>query len=135
MNPAEIKLEDFERTVQRGCNKHMITKSRPIKISDNKNTLRSKIKILTSKQCSLLINGKLHKKHRIQSGLYLAQEDNGLYIACDYSIPERCLQIYGLSGDFIYSQDNGEGFVEEFNNPLDAVDYLLGVSLEILRGE
>ena len=58
MNPAEIKLEDFERTVQRGCNKHMITKSRPIKI--NKNTLRSKIKILTSKQCSLLINGKLH---------------------------------------------------------------------------
>ena len=32
MNPAEIKLEDFERTVQRECNKHIIKKSRPIKI-------------------------------------------------------------------------------------------------------
>lgn len=36
MSSAEIELEDFERTVQRGCNKHIIKKSRQIKISDKK---------------------------------------------------------------------------------------------------
>lgn len=36
MSSAEIELEDFERTVRRGCNKHIIKKSRQIKISDKK---------------------------------------------------------------------------------------------------
>ena len=66
----------------------------------------------------------------------MTQKSNGKFVACDYSTPEYLASIEERSGfprHFVYLPEDGEGWVEDFDNPLDAVDYLLGVNPNNLR--
>ncbi len=106
------------------------------KAHESRGLLRDRIRMITPDQCSQLIAGKLPEEYRISTGLYLAQESNGRFTACDYSTPEYWASVEerdGFPRHFVYLPEDGEGWVEGFDNPLDAVDYLLGVSPEDLR--
>ena len=95
--------------------------------------LRDKISLITPEQCSLLIEGTLPMEQRNKEGLYLVIHPNGVYVACDYSRQARWIEGNGGLPEDTYSMP--EGWVEEFSNPLEAIDWLLGASLDELRGE
>ena len=80
--------------------------------------LSDKIKMLSREEAELLRADKLPKKHRNSSGLYLTSE-NGQYTAYDYSERQSW-------SDFFESAESApEGFIKEFDSPLDAIDWLL----------
>ncbi|MBQ9566105.1 MAG: hypothetical protein IJU98_11005 [Synergistaceae bacterium] len=95
--------------------------------------LRDKIGIITSEQCSLLIDGTLPMEQRNESGLYMVIEPSGVYVACDYSNQASWLDGNGGLPDDPSKMP--EGWVEEFRNPIEAIDWLLGASLDELGKE
>ena len=99
----------------------------------NDELLRDRISIITSEQCSLLIDGALPMEQRNREGLYLVINPNGVYVACDYSRQARWIEGNGGLPEDAYSMP--EGWVEEFNTPLEAIDWLLGASLDEGRKE
>lgn len=82
---------------------------------------KRKISFITLKQCSLLIEGRLPKKFRNNSGLYIVRNAKG-YIACDYSDQANWLRYYGEAQKI---SDLPEGWVEDFSSLKQAVKWLL----------
>lgn len=82
---------------------------------------KHQISFITSEQCSLLINGRLPKKYRNQSGLYIVRNSKG-YVACDYSDQMNWLNCYGEPQKV---SDLPEGWVEDFTSLRQAVKWLL----------
>ena len=82
---------------------------------------KSEISFITSNQCSLLIEGRLPKKFRNSSGLYVIHNSQG-YVACDYSDQANCLRDYGEPQKL---SDLPEGWVEDFSSLKQAVKWLL----------
>ena len=80
--------------------------------------LSEQIKILSREEGELLKADKLTKKSRNSTGLYLTCED-GHYTAYDYSERQSWNDYFGSS------KNAPEGFIKEFSNPLDAIDWLL----------
>ena len=80
--------------------------------------LSDKIKMLSVAEAELLKVDKLPKKQQNSTGLYLTCE-GGHYIAYDYTERQSWR-------DFFESAKSApEGFIKEFSNPLDAIDWLL----------
>ena len=98
---------------------------------DRNELLRDKISLITSEQCAMLINGTLPIEQRNKSGLYMVIEPSGVYSACDYGNQARWIEENGGLPDDPYRMP--EGWIEEFSNPLEAIDWLLGASLDELR--
>ena len=82
---------------------------------------KKEISFITSDQCSLLIEGKLPKKFRNNSGLYLVCNSQG-YVVCDYSDQADWLRYYGEPQK---PYDLPEGWVEDFTSLKQAVKWLL----------
>ena len=82
---------------------------------------KSEISFITSNQCSLLIEGRLPKKFRNNSGLYVVRKSQG-YVACDYSDQANWLRYYGEPPK---PSDLPEGWVEDFGSHKQAVKRLL----------
>ena len=81
--------------------------------------------------CAQTPPGRLQQRNK--SGLYMVIEPCGIYSACDYSNQARWIEGNGALPEDPYRMP--EGWVEEFSNPLEAIDWLLGASLDELRGE
>ena len=81
--------------------------------------LSEQIKILSREESELLKADKLTKKSRNSTGLYLVCEE-GHYTAYDYSERQSWSDYFGSS------KNAPEGFIKEFSNPLEAIDWLLG---------
>jgi hypothetical protein len=80
--------------------------------------LKEQIKILSKADAELLRADKLSKRYRNQTGYYLTIE-SGKYTAYDYSERQSWKEYFG-------SYENApEGWSKEFDNPLDAIDWLL----------
>ena len=80
--------------------------------------LSEQIKILSSEEAEMLKADKLTRKHRNGTGLYMTCKD-GHYTAYDYSERQSWSEYFG-------SKENApEGWIKEFDNPLDAIDWLL----------
>ena len=82
---------------------------------------KSEISFITSNQCTLLIEGRLPKKFRNSSGLYVVRSEQG-YVACDYSDQADWLRYYGEPQK---PSDLPEGWVEDFTSLKQAVKWLL----------
>ena len=82
---------------------------------------KSEISFITSNQCKLLIEGRLPKKFRNSSGLYVVRNAQG-YVACDYSDQADWLRYYGEPQK---PSDLPEGWVEDFSSLKQAVKWLL----------
>jgi hypothetical protein len=66
----------------------------------------------------MLKTDKLTKKHRNDTGLYLTCND-GHYTAYDYAERQSWSEYFGSK------KHAPEGWIKEFDNPLDAIDWLL----------
>lgn len=99
---------------------------------------RKQVRIITPGQGSLLLNNRLPSEVRIGSGLYLSKEGDR-FVAFDYSDAERDIQdweVWNARRKFVYSPDNDrEGWVEEFDDLVDAIHYLMGTSPGDIRDE
>ena len=82
---------------------------------------KSEISFITSDQCSLLIEGRLPKKFRNNSGLYIVRHSKGC-VACDYSDQADWLRYYGEPQK---PSDLPEGWLEDFSSLKQAVKWLL----------
>ena len=82
---------------------------------------KSEISFITSSQCTLLIEGRLPKKFRNDSGLYVVCSEQG-YVACDYSDQANWLRYYG---ELEKPSELPEGWVEDFGSLQQAVKWLL----------
>ncbi len=80
--------------------------------------LSEQIKILSCEEAELLKADKLPKKSRNSTGLYLTIE-SGKYTAYDYSERQSWSEYFGSI------KNAPEGWSKDFNNPLDAIDWLL----------
>ena len=80
--------------------------------------LSEQIKILSREEVELLKADKLTKKSRNNTGLYLMIE-GGSYTAYDYAERQSWEEYFGSE------KGAPEGWSKEFNNPLDAIDWLL----------
>ena len=80
--------------------------------------LSEQIKILSREEGELLKADKLTKKSRNSTGLYLTIE-GGSYTAYDYAERQSWVEYFGSE------KDAPEGWSKEFDNPLDAIDWLL----------
>ena len=79
--------------------------------------LSEQIKILSREESELLKADRLPKSRRNKTGLYLHVE-NGIYTAYDYSERQNWEEYFG-------SEKNApEGWSKEFDNPLEAIDWL-----------
>ena len=82
--------------------------------------LSEQIKIISKEESELLKADKLSKSRRIKTDLYLVcNSDN--YIALDFS--DRLSWI----DQFKTKKGASQGWVEEFSNPLEAIDWLLSI--------
>ena len=82
--------------------------------------LKEQIKILTRKESELLKVDKLPKKQQTKTGLYLVCED-GRYTGFDYSDRQAWQEMFGSV------EGAPEGWSKDFDNPLDAIDWLLSL--------
>ena len=82
---------------------------------------KSEISFITCSQCTLLIEGRLPKEFRNNSGLYVVSNGQG-YVACDYSDQANWLRYYGEPEK---PSDLPEGWVEDFDSLEQAVKWLL----------
>lgn len=80
--------------------------------------LSEQIKILSREEGELLKADKLTKKSRNNTGLYLTI-DGGCYTAYDYASRQNWTEYFGSE------KGAPEGWSKEFDNPLDAIDWLL----------
>ena len=80
--------------------------------------LRDEIQILSVEDAELLKADKLSKRRKKDSGLYLTIED-GRYTCYDYSERQKWQEYFGNV------ENAPEGWEKEFDNPLDAIDWLL----------
>ena len=74
---------------------------------------KSEISFITSNQCSLLIEGRLPKKFRNSSGLYVVRNSQSCYVACDYSDQANWLRYHGEPQR---PSDLPEDWVEDFGS-------------------
>ena len=80
--------------------------------------LSEQIKILSREEGELLKSDKLTKKSRNNTGLYLTIE-GGCYTAYDYAERQSWVELFGSE------KSAPEGWSKDFDNPLDAIDWLL----------
>ena len=83
-------------------------------------TLREKIKIISRKESELLKADKLSKNSYINTGLYLVCEPER-YLALDFSERQSWSEYFGSK------KDAPQGWVQEFPEPLSAIDWLLSL--------